>query len=157
MLPEVADFVRSQVPDPAGISVLEFGALDVNGSMRGYFESRGASYVGVDARPGNGVDKVCNSWDYEGPPVDLVLYLETLEHDLKPRRTLENAWFHLKNGGKVIVTASGFGYPRHDHPVDLWRVSLAGMEELLLDTGFKVDYLSDRTDISEIHAVGLKP
>lgn len=156
MIPEVVVFVRAMVPEPAGLDVVEFGAMNVNGSMREYFTGA-ASYLGVDSRPGPGVDTVCWSWDTpETKPVDLVLYLETFEHDPKPWRTLERAFQILKSGGRVIVTASGYGYPKHDHPVDLWRVSAEGMVSILEGAGFKVDTCIDATQVSEIHAVGKK-
>ena len=67
------------------------GALDVNGSPRGYLESYGPlGYVGMDIRPGPGVDLVDDICLYTRSVglYDTILCLDTLEHIEKWREAL---------------------------------------------------------------------
>ena len=89
-----------------GLSVLEFGSYNVNGSVRPIFRSP-SRYVGVDLRPGRDVDVVCGAADYEGAGAfDVVVCCEALEHDPTPEATIASAWRALRPGGRLILTAA---------------------------------------------------
>ena len=61
-------------------SVLECGSYNVNGSVRGLFAA--CEYVGLDWRPGPGVDVVGLVHEYQpGRRFDTVVSTEMLEHD----------------------------------------------------------------------------
>jgi len=45
---------------------LEIGSLDINGSVRQFFD--GGSYIGLDVAPGHGVDIVCPGQDTASTP-----------------------------------------------------------------------------------------
>lgn len=108
MHPEAYQFVADQVADMdmAGRSVLEIGSYNVNGSVRPLFAGC-VRYVGIDLRPGRGVDVVCAAADYDGMGAfDLVVSCETLEHDPDPALTLASAWRALAPGGQLILTAA---------------------------------------------------
>ena len=49
----------------------------------------------------------------------------------------------LKQGGVVIITASGIGFPLHEYPNDFWRFTAAGLKILLKDF-VKIEVLGDR-------------
>lgn len=97
--------------------VLEIGACDVNGSVRQLFA--GAEYLGLDCRPGPGVDVVADaaSWRPEdGAKFDTVVSTECLEHALDPAAICRTAHEVLVDGGVLILTAAGPG--REPHSAD---------------------------------------
>lgn len=146
---------QARVWNREGVRVLEVGSYNVNGSARPLFDR--TEYLGVDIRPGPGVDHVVMSGErYWGPPflhldpprdvIDLVLCLEMLEHDERPWRSIENMAEVLRPLGELVVTARGFRYGQHDHPRDYWRFSRGSMRLLLEDAGLEVVDLRDDPD-----------
>jgi SAM-dependent methyltransferase len=124
--------------DVAGKSVLEVGSYNMNGSFRDhirYFAP--ASYFGVDAQPGPGVDQECNAeslLEEFGPcSFDVVLSTEMLEHVADWRKVITNLKQVLKPGGTVILTTRSFGFPHHDYPRDYWRFETHDMQAIFLD------------------------
>src|SRR5579859_2787949 len=68
-----------------GKSVIEVGSYNVNGSFRDHIMYYApASYLGVDAKPGPGVDRVCQAEQllnsFQPSSFDLVVSTEMLEH-----------------------------------------------------------------------------
>ena len=103
-----------------GCSILEVGALDVNGSIRP-FAPKGSTYTGVDTSPGPGVDIVINLDDpLPAKEFDLVLATSCFEHDPQFWATFENMCKVAKPGGFIYISAPSNG-PIHRHPVDCWR------------------------------------
>lgn len=95
--------------------VLELGSRDVNGSVRGLFP--GAFYLGVDSRPGPGVDLVADAAKYETEELfDLVVSTEVLEHAADAQGICDTAYDALVPGGVFLVTAAGPN--RGPHGVD---------------------------------------
>lgn len=113
-------FRRTARANPAAFEarrVLEAGSLDVNGSVRAFFTAA-EEYVGVDWRPGKGVDEVCLFHEYRGRPdgyFDVVVSTEMLEHDPHWGRSLRRMMELLSNGGVLIVTCAGPGRRPHRH------------------------------------------
>ena len=107
---------------------LEIGSMNVNGSVSHHF----SDYTGLDMRPGPNVDIVSNGHDIPFPNehFDLVLTLETLEHDNRFWVTLLEIWRILKPGGMAIITVPNIGFQRHDYPSDYWRFTADGLKEL---------------------------
>lgn len=132
MTPYIQDWVRDKVEqyNLLGLDVLEVGSYNVNGSVRDYFEAH--EYLGVDMRAGRGVDLVWNAHDLDGAvgdtQYDVVLCLETLEHDDAFWVTLRQLKAHLKPGGYLIITAPSFGFPEHRYPKDYWRFGTDAFE-----------------------------
>ena len=137
MTPEVkqwiADARGKYIPTPVG-RVLEIGALDVNGQVRDLFPDA-ALYVGVDVIAGRNVDTVLNGHDllsHFGPcAFDLVLCLETLEHDPEFWLTLQAIRTVLRHGGLACISVPGNGFPEHHGP-DYWRF-LPDVQHVLFD------------------------
>jgi SAM-dependent methyltransferase len=124
----------------AGKTVLEAGALDVNGSVRGHIESlRPASCTGTDMRAGPGVDVVCAAEDlprrFAG--VDLVVCTEMLEHAADWRAAMAGMAGVLAPGGLLLLTARGPGFPPHGYPEDYWRFTVAAMAQILAACGLE--------------------
>lgn len=120
--------------------VLEFGARDVNGSIRHLFI--GAEYTGLDIEGGEGVDVISFPADYvasHAGEFDTVVCVETLEHDPDPSATIKAARTALQDeGGVLLVTAAAAGRPAHsgfdggphlrdgEHYANIDRESLTG-------------------------------
>lgn len=94
--------------------IVEFGALNVNGSARTLFPD--TEYVGVDPLEGRGVDFVGLAKDFKRKGFDLVVCTETLEHDPDPVATIKAAWKALKAEGYFLITAAA--PPRAPHLCD---------------------------------------
>jgi hypothetical protein len=129
---------------------LDIGSLDENGTTRDLFTYT----VGLDYRPGPGVDFIADAHQIDGlgftPAV--ITCTEMLEHDSRPWETVAECFRVLISGGYFIVTARGFDergcFPVHGYPCDYWRYSKDGIVELLSSAGF--DVLDARRDPEEI-------
>ena len=107
--------------DPS--KVVEFGSLDVNGSVRDYCPTR--FYVGVDWRPGPRVEMVCLAHDAPFAPesIDTILSASMLEHDpywekslakmveiLRPDGLLALSWGAARNAVHDVATAPDYQF-----------------------------------------------
>lgn len=123
---EVIIFIRKIGPQPEK-KILEVGSMDVNGSPRESFKTAG-EYIGIDFRPGRGVDVVMNAEDihtkWPAGYFDVILCCETLEHCEHWRDVLTSFWTVLKIGGKCVVTTPTRKKGRHNYPNDYWRFEL---------------------------------
>jgi SAM-dependent methyltransferase len=124
--------------------VLELGAYDENGSVRGVIKPLVRDYIGVDLRPGPGVDVVSPAAATPFAPgsFDMVVSTEMLEHDPRPWLTLEEVARVLRPGGHLLLTARGFdaytGYPEHPCPADYWRFNRSSFDVLITDAGLHI-------------------
>jgi GT2 family glycosyltransferase len=85
---------------------LECGSYNINGSARGQFEA--GEYVGLDWRPGPGVDVVGLAHEYaDEAGFDTVISTEMLEHYPFWPASLANMVRLTKPGGSLIVTCAG--------------------------------------------------
>lgn len=86
--------------------VLEVGSLDINGSVRSFFE--GCEYIGLDLGVGKGVDVICPIAEYLHPEeFDVVISTECGEHSRTWHQDLVQMYANLKPGGLLIYTAAG--------------------------------------------------
>ena len=114
------------VSDVRDKRVLEVGSLDVNGSVRGDIMELGpAEYVGIDIRPGPGVDEICDAGDlvarFGENAFDVVVSTELLEHARDWRRVISNIKRVTKPDGVMIVSTRSYGVDFHRRPFDYWR------------------------------------
>jgi SAM-dependent methyltransferase len=119
--------------DVKGKRVVEVGAHDYNGSVRGVYEAMGpASYTGTDMEPGPGVDLVCPAEklpDVLGEDsADVVISTEMLEHAEAWRDAVTGMVQILAPGGLLLLTTRSPGFPYHPHPGDHWRFSVDHMD-----------------------------
>ena len=105
-------------------TILEVGSLNVNGSLREVLPIT----LGVDMRPGPGVDEVCtaealperfgaDSWDN-------VASADMLEHAEDWRGAMRGMWDVLRPGGVLLLTMASVRKGRHAYPDDYWRFEL---------------------------------
>lgn len=115
--PEQLQFVRTVKNHLGGYfqgtRVLEVGSLDLNGSVRMFFE--GCDYVGVDVAPGKGVDLVCQGQLLEFPTghFDVVISCEAMEHNPYWVETTANMLRLCRPGGLVVMTCASQGRAEH--------------------------------------------
>jgi SAM-dependent methyltransferase len=133
---------------PRGGSVLEVGALDVNGSVRPILLEQMAprAYVGIDVVTGPGVDRVVDVVDYPGEGLfDVVISTEMLEHACNYRSALRAMVRLLREDGHLVLTARGPGYPRHHEP-DHWRFLPTDFQVFAKALGLSIHDLKHDTD-----------
>lgn len=98
--------------------VLEVGSLNINGSVKSFFEQ--CHYTGIDVAEGEGVDLVCQGQDYSSEDsYDTVISCGCLEHNPFWKETLYNMYRLLVPGGCLILTCSGLGRPKHQSPLTI--------------------------------------
>ena len=108
------------------LNVLEFGSLDINGSVRSILESTSERYVGVDVNFGKGVDVVGDASVFRDIDLfDVVVCCEVFEHTPLWKTIILNAYNNLVPGGLFICTMAGLGRPPHsaldENPIREWE------------------------------------
>ena len=159
--------------DVRGKYVVEAGAYDVNGSVRGHVESFGPmGYVGTDMREGPGVDMVCAAEDLPAYFIhtgdrglslrkrfDVVISTEMLEHAKDWQAAMRGMISILKPGGVLILTTRSAGFPLHGYPDDYHRFSVEAMGQILKSAGLDIERLEPDPDPQSpgVFAVARKP
>jgi SAM-dependent methyltransferase len=106
--------VKQFLPDFfKGKRVLEIGSLNLNGSVREFFE--GAQYIGLDIGEGRDVDIVCPGQDYgeKAESFDVVISCEAMEHNPAWSRTWLNMLRVTKPDGLVVMSCATTGRKQH--------------------------------------------
>ena len=142
------DFVRevARLEDVKDQSVLEVGALDVNGSPRTVLQALApASYVGVDLVEGPGVDLVCAAEslidEFGSKAFDVVVTTEMIEHVGDWRLVVSNLKHVLAPNGLLLLTTRSLGFPYHEYPNDYWRFQPSDMRIIFSD--FEIDRIDE--------------
>lgn len=108
-----------------GLSVLDIGGRDLNGSTRILFPNADPYHV-LDIRPGDGVHFVADAADWrpdpESEPYDLVLSTETFEHAKRWPEIVQTAYDVLRPGGWFVFTCAGPGRPPHSGAAAKWEL-----------------------------------
>lgn len=119
---------RHVLTDPAlserrGLSVIDVGGADVNGSYRPLFESLGASYLSVDISAGPGVDRIMARPDRIDAPdqsFDVVVCGQTIEHCWNFWDLFAEMVRVCRHDGLIVLVAPSSGV-EHRYPVDCYR------------------------------------
>jgi SAM-dependent methyltransferase len=147
----------------AGLAVAEVGSYDVNGSVRPLFADA-ARYVGVDMRPGPGVDVVGDAGILEPGAYDLIVSTEALEHDPDPAATLIAVAAALRSGGALLLTAAaperephgcdGYALPVGEH---YGAIHPSALRAWLTDAGFAPALVWHQAGLGDVYAVAWRP
>jgi SAM-dependent methyltransferase len=144
------DFGKSclREDDIKGKSVIEVGALDVNGSLRSTVESFApGSYIGVDIQTGPGVDIICDAGElverFGRDKFDLVIATEMLEHVRDWRRVISNLKNILKTNGIIFITVPTRAFRYHGYPFDFWRYEEDDIKNIFSD--FAIELIGEDT------------
>jgi hypothetical protein len=110
---EAYEYVRAQALNLAFDNVVEFGSLNINGSVRSLFDTD--SYYGIDLQAGPGVDEIADAVTWKSPEgeVDCIVCCEVLEHAPDVPGIIENAYDNLGQNGLLIITCAT--NPREPH------------------------------------------
>lgn len=128
--------------DVRGKTVIEAGALDVNGSVRPHVLTLAPlTYTGTDMRPGPGVDQVV---DAAGIPAvlgqaDVVVSTEMLEHAADWQAAMRGLIGAVAEGGVLVLTTRSAGFPFHGYPEDYHRFPVDSMRQILLMAGLGIE------------------
>lgn len=93
--------------------VIEVGSLNINGTVRVFFNN--CEYIGSDVDNGNCVDVVCEGQNlkYEDNFFDTSISCECFEHNPYWIETFKNMYRMTKNNGIVIMTCATTGRAEH--------------------------------------------
>ena len=127
-----------ELPEP----ILEIGSYRVEGQenladLRTLFP--GCEYVGIDSRPGPGVDVVADveRLPYLDQSVGTILAMSTFEHVPRFWEGFKEVARVLRPGGAFLL-ASPFHFHIHDYPSDYWRFTPEALRLLLEDYSSKL-------------------
>jgi SAM-dependent methyltransferase len=122
--------------------VVEFGSYRVSGQesladLRPIFP--GAQYIGCDARPGPGVDRIEDvaATTLESGSAGAVVCLDTLEHVFRVHDAFTEMHRVLEAGG-VLIAATPMRFPIHAHPSDYWRMTPECVSRLAAPFAFRL-------------------
>ncbi len=117
--------------------ILEVGSYQVTGQeeiadLRDLFP--GQDYLGIDIRPGPGVDAVADveALPYEDASFGTVIAMNTFEHVPRFWRGFEEVFRVLRPDGALLVCVP-FYFHIHDYPSDYWRFTPEAFEVMLSD------------------------
>lgn len=93
------------------VSVIEMGSLNINGTVRDFFNA--TKYVGVDLSEGPGVDLVCPAQEvgFQDGSFDVAVSAECFEHNPYWAETFDN--MHRLASKFVIFTCASDGREEH--------------------------------------------
>jgi SAM-dependent methyltransferase len=142
-----------------GRDVLEVGSWAGDGTARAAVEARDpATYMGIDIKPGPGVDRVCRVEDlvehFGDSRFDIVFATEVVEHIRDWRVAFQNMAGVLRLGGLILLTTRSPGYPYHGSPHDYWRYDAASMRRIF--RGWRIEALEPDPDRPGIFLVARK-
>jgi hypothetical protein len=149
-------------------SVLEIGSLNLNGSVRTFFDT--SNYVGVDLAPGKDVDLVAAGEDLNFPDhsFQVVISTECFEHARYWQKIFLN--MARMSSELVVFTCAGLGRPEHgtqrttpeDSPItskidDYYRnLTEDDFQKFHLNKIFEYFYFEFNQDHGDLYFWGLK-
>lgn len=147
------------------VKVIDFGSLDVNGSLKYLFED--SVYIGVDIVQGRNVDIVSKAHEFSSAQTfDAVISGEMLEHDEYWRDSLLNMYKICKPNGLIIFSCAGKDRPEHGtvRTGDQWGTSdnyyknlePSDVQEVFTKEMFKDYYFEENRTSHDTYFYGIK-
>ena len=140
--PDSIQLIRETCKDLQGANVLDLGCGD-----RSYEKYIGLknNYIGIDVEvSGRSEENKIPDYYFDGEnipledeSVDVILFLEVLEHVTSPEKLLPEIRRVLKPQGLIIFSVP-FIWPLHEEPFDFRRLTLYGTERLFNSIDFKI-------------------
>jgi hypothetical protein len=162
--PSILAFVERAVTesDARDARVLEVGSYIVNESIRPYIESlKPALYVGLDLRPGPGVDIALPAEEiptlFWPGKFNVVACCETMEHVEDWRLALTGMIYALAPDGVLVLTTRSVGFPYHEHPGDYWRFTTDDFRRILKAASLKAEIVEDDPEHPGVLVKARKP
>lgn len=113
MHPQALEFYRRNLQHLPALRVVEFGACDMNGSVRQVYP-QAASWLGVDRQPGPGVDVIADAATWTTPTLyDVCVCAEVFEHTPFWREIISTARLALVDGGLFVASCATGRRPAH--------------------------------------------
>jgi SAM-dependent methyltransferase len=115
-------FFQTYLKDKTGLTIVEIGSLDVNGSLK-EFVKKDNKYIGVDFAKGNNVDIVIKNpykLPFKNNSIDVCLSSSCFEHSEFFWLLFNEIQRILKPNGIFYLNAPSNG-PFHRYPVDCYR------------------------------------
>ena len=100
-------------------------------------------YLGLDIVPANSsADVVAHTAQlpFAAEVFDSALCTQALEHVARPDALLAEAWRVLKPNGQLLLSAPMY-WQDHEEPYDFYRYTRHGLQFLLAQAGFEIEYL----------------
>jgi len=111
---EFVQGVKARFPNYfSKVNVLEVGSLNINGSVRPFFEN--CFYIGIDVDVGPCVDIVSKGEEFDAADAsfDSVISCECFEHNPSWVDTFKNMYRMCKPNGLILVTCATTGRKEH--------------------------------------------
>jgi cyclopropane fatty-acyl-phospholipid synthase-like methyltransferase len=105
-------YIYWEVRDRFFPRVVEFGALDINGTVKKLFNCN--TYHGIDLQSGENVNEIADAstWGVDNM-YDAVVCCEVLEHTPSAKAIVKNAHRILRSGGMFFMTCATDPRPEH--------------------------------------------
>jgi len=155
---------RFLLEHPIRGKVLDVGCRNINGSVKDILVGHGLEYLGLDMEySGHPEELIINAHDIKDhlkeESFDLVICLDTLEHDDMFWVTVHNMRWVLKKGGWMLIIVPSLHCPIHEWPNDYYRFLPSVLGDVFFK-GFEKTYFEVygfETDPDAIYGWGQKP
>lgn len=120
--------------------VVDLGGLNVNGSLREYYETKGYKYICVDVAKDPSVDITINIGDklpFDNESIDFIVSSSAFEHDPLFWMTFKEMCRIIKPEGYIFINAPSTG-KYHSYPTDNYRFYLDASQSLAYWSGIEL-------------------
>ena len=152
-------FKKKYLENQTKLKILDVGSYDSSGSSFNYrqlFNDERWEYFGMDLKDGPNVDIIVSdvyNWkEIENETYDVIISGQAFEHMEFFWKAIKEISRILKTGGYCCIIAPSSG-PVHKNPVDCYRFTSEGMEEIAKYGGLTIleTYTNNKEESSPWH------